>query len=200
MTVSSTILAAAVRATPGGGEQLRLICPDCGHVAYENPKIVVGSVVVSDGAVLLCRRAIEPRRGFWTLPAGYLELGETIEEGAIREAREEAEAEIAIEGMLGVFSISRIGQVQIMFRARFADPARPRFAVGAESLDVALFAWDTIPWEEIAFPTVTWALRAWREKGTDPLGQPVGNPAEDRRGIHRSPRSSGAVPGASPPG
>ena len=180
-----------IRRIPEGDNRERLICPDCGHVAYENPKVVVGSVVVSGEAVLMCRRAIEPRHGFWTLPAGYLELGETVEEGAIREAREEAEAEITIEGMLGVFSISRIGQVQIMFRARFADPARPRFAAGPESLDVALFAWDAIPWGEIAFPTVTWALRAWRETGTAPLGQPVGNPAEDRRGIHRAMRPPG---------
>jgi ADP-ribose pyrophosphatase YjhB (NUDIX family) len=174
-----------IRRIPEGDNRERSVCPDCGHIAYENPKIVVGSVVVSRGKVLLCRRAIEPRSGFWTLPAGYLELGETVEEGAIREAREEAEAEIAIEGMLGLFSISRIGQVQIMFRASFADPADPRFAPGAESLDVALFAWDAIPWKEIAFPTVTWALHAWRERGDGPLGQPSGNPAEDPRGFQR---------------
>lgn len=179
-----------IRRVPEGDNRERLVCPDCGHVAYENPKIVVGSVVVSGGEVLMCRRAIEPRYGFWTLPAGYLELGETVEEGAIREAREEAEAEIAIEGMLGVFSISRIGQVQIMFRASFADPARPRFAAGLESLDVALFAWDAIPWEEIAFPTVAWALRAWRKKRAGPLGQPAGNPPEDLRGTHRYLRRS----------
>jgi ADP-ribose pyrophosphatase YjhB (NUDIX family) len=156
-------------------------------VAYENPKVVVGSVVVApDGAVLMCRRAIEPRRGFWTLPAGYLELGETLEEGAGREAWEEARAEIAIDGILGVFSISRIGQVQIMFRARFADPAAtPRFAAGPESLDVALFPWDRIPWNEVAFPSVHWALHAWHDAGPGPLGPPAANPLEDPRGISR---------------
>lgn len=182
-----------IRRIPEGDNRERLICPDCGHVAYENPKIVVGSVVVSDSKVLLCRRAIEPRRGFWTLPAGYLELGETVEEGAIREALEEAEAEILIEGVLGVFSISRIGQVQIMFRARFATAGTPSFAPGSESLDVALFDWDAIPWDEIAFPTVAWALRAWQKAGIGPLGQPVGNPAEDPRGVHRSMRPTGVM-------
>ena len=117
-----------VRRVPDGDNRERLICPDCGHIAYENPKIVVGSVVVESGAVLMCRRAIEPRIGFWTLPAGYLELGETIEEGALREAWEEAQAEISLDGILGVFSVSRIGQVQIIFRARFlsSGPVSPR--------------------------------------------------------------------------
>ncbi|HEY0420169.1 MAG TPA: NUDIX hydrolase, partial [Acetobacteraceae bacterium] len=95
-----------VRQVPEGDNRERLICPDCGHIAYENPKIVVGSVVAHGGSVLLCRRAIEPRRGYWTLPAGYMELGETVHEGARREAREEAEAEIALDGILAVYSIS----------------------------------------------------------------------------------------------
>ena len=159
-----------VRRVPDGDNRERLICPDCGHIAYDNPKIVVGSVVAVDGAVLMCRRAIEPRRGFWTLPAGYLEHGETLQEGAMREAREEAEADIALDGILGVFSVSRIGQVQVIFRGRFADPdALPRFAPGPESLEVALFAWERIPWNEVAFPTVRWALHAWRQAGTGPL-------------------------------
>jgi ADP-ribose pyrophosphatase YjhB (NUDIX family) len=135
--------------------------------------------------VLLCRRAIEPRRGFWTLPAGYLELDETLEEGAAREALEEAQATITIDGILAVFSIARIGQVQVIFRARFADAALPRFAAGPESLDVALYAWDAIPWDEIAFPSVRWALNAWRQSGAGALGAPVGNPPDDRRGTRR---------------
>jgi len=160
-----------------------LICADCGHIAYENPKIVVGSVVVHGDAVLMCRRAIEPRRGFWTLPAGYLELGETLEEGAAREAWEEAEADIAIDGILAVFSISRIGQVQVIFRARFVD--RASFAAGVESLEVALFEPEGIPWGELAFPSVRWALEAWRQIGGGPLGTPSGNPASDPRGERR---------------
>ena len=105
---------------PEGDSRERMVCADCGHIAYENPKVVVGAVVVAEARVLLCRRAIEPRHGFWTLPAGYLELGETLEEGAARETWEEAQARIALDGILGIFSISRIGQVHVMFRARFA--------------------------------------------------------------------------------
>ncbi len=175
-----------VRRVPDGDNRERLVCPECGHIAYENPRIVVGSVVAEDGAVLMCRRAIEPRLGFWTLPAGYLELGETPEEGASREAWEEARAEIAIDGILGVFSISRIGQVQIIFRARFANrAAAPRFAAGPESLEVTLFPWDHIPWDEVAFPSVRWALHAWHGAGPGPLGPPAANPREDPRGIGR---------------
>jgi len=176
------------RAIPDGDTHERDVCADCGFIAYQNPKIVVGSVVVADGKVLMCRRAIEPRRGFWTLPAGYMELGETTEEGAAREAMEEAGAAIAIDGILGVFSVARIGQVQVIFRARFAHPGPPVFAAGTESLEVGLFAWDDIPWNEIAFPSVHWALNAWRKAGDGALGQAVGNPADDPRGMHpRSP-------------
>lgn len=172
-----------IRQIPDGDNRERMVCADCGHVAYENPKIVVGSVVVADGRVLMCRRAIEPRKGFWTLPAGYMELGETLEEGAAREALEEAKATIAIEGILGVFSIARIGQVQVIFRARFADdPAS--FGAGEESLEVALFAWEDIPWDDIAFPSVRWALDAWRQAGSQILGRPAGNPSQDPRGVH----------------
>jgi ADP-ribose pyrophosphatase YjhB (NUDIX family) len=172
-----------VRRIPQGDNRERMICADCGHIAYENPKVIVGSVVVAGDSVLMCRRAIEPRRGFWTLPAGYLELGETLEEGAAREAWEEAQAEIVLDGILGVFSISRIGQVQVIFRARFASTDVPRFAAGPESLEVALFPWQRIPpREEIAFPSVTWALEAWRGRERGPLGAPAGNPITDPRG------------------
>lgn len=170
-----------VRRVPEGDNRERLVCPSCGHVAYENPKIVVGSVIVLERRVLLCRRAIPPRRGLWTLPAGYLELGALVEEGARREALEEAEADIALDGILGVFTISRIGQVQVIFRARFAGG--PRFAPGTESLEVGLFAWAEIPWTAIAFPSVIWALNAWHVAGDGPLGAPARNPADDPRGI-----------------
>ncbi len=178
-----------VREIPEGDTRERMVCADCGHVAYENPKVIVGSVVVSDGRILMCRRAIEPRRGFWTLPAGYLELGETLEEGAAREALEEAEAVIAVDGILGVFSIARIGQVQVIFLAHFAAAGQPAFAPGAESLDVRLFEPDSIPWDEIAFPSVRWALDAWRASAGSPLGRPAGNPPHDRRGTLRLPAS-----------
>jgi ADP-ribose pyrophosphatase YjhB (NUDIX family) len=174
------------RRVPEGDNRERLICADCGFVAYENPKVVVGSIVTRDGRVLLCRRAIEPRRGFWTLPAGYMENGETVAEGAAREAWEEARAKIDIDGILAVFSISRLGQVQVIFRARFAaDSAEPPFAAGEETLELGLFGWDQIPWSEIAFPSVRWALDAWHALGDSPLGAPVGNPPDDSRGTQR---------------
>ena len=179
-----------VRRIPDGDDRERLICGDCGHIAYENPKIVVGSVVETDGRILMCRRAIEPRHGFWTLPAGYMEMGETLEEGAAREAWEEARARITLDGILGIFSVSRIGQVQVIFRARFTDGVS--FEPGPESLDVALYDFEKIPWDAIAFPTVRWALDAWRRNGAGPLGHPVGNPAEDPRGVRRA--------GTPPPG
>jgi ADP-ribose pyrophosphatase YjhB (NUDIX family) len=147
-----------VRRIPEGEDRERLTCAECGFVAYENPKIVTGSVVLVDGKVMLCRRAINPRAGFWTIPAGYMEMGETVEESARREAREEACAELALDGVLAIYSIARIGQVQILFRARLAAPG---FAPGPESLEVRLFAWDEIPWEELAFPSVHWVL-TWR--------------------------------------
>ncbi len=182
---------------PEGDSRARMVCADCGHIAYENPKVVVGAVVVAEARVLLCRRAIAPRQGFWTLPAGYLELGETLEEGAARETWEEAQARIALDGILGIFSISRIGQVHILFRARFAA-APPVFATGAESLEVGLFAWNQIPWDRIAFPSVRWALEAWHRIGTAPLGIPAGNPPDDARGT-RPPRGPDQRPLQAPP-
>ena len=178
---------------PVGDTRERLVCQDCGHVSYENPKVVVGSVVVHRDRVLLCRRAIEPRRGFWTLPAGYLEMEESIEEGAMREAFEEAEANITLDGILAVYSISRIGQVQVIFRARFADDHDPAFAAGPESAEVALFDWQDIPWDQIAFPSVRWSLDAWRANAHGALGAPGGNPAEDSRGINRLPAEAVAL-------
>jgi ADP-ribose pyrophosphatase YjhB (NUDIX family) len=184
---------AFVHRVPEGDNRERLICADCGHIAYDNPKVVVGSVVVTDGSVLMCRRAIEPRRGFWTLPAGYLEHGETLEEGAAREAWEEAQAEIVLDGILGVFVISRIGQVQVIFRARFAAAGAPRFAAGPESLEVALFSPSRIPRGEIAFPSVDWALDAWQKVGSGPLGVPAGNPAHDLRGTEHLMQSASGI-------
>jgi len=193
MAVQFSPMANFTRTVPEGDTHERDVCADCGFVAYQNPKIVVGSVVVADGKVLMCRRAIEPRRGFWTLPAGYMELGETVEEGAAREAMEEAGADIAIEGVLGVFSIARIGQVQVIFRARFGGDGTPRYAAGPESLEVDLFDWDDIPWDQIAFPSVRWALDAWRAAGGEPLGQAASNPADDRRGMHPNMRPRDAI-------
>lgn len=149
-----------VRRQPDGDDRQRLVCADCGYIAYENPKVVVGSVCTWEGRILMCRRAIDPRKGYWTLPAGYLELHETTAEGAHREAWEEARARIEIEGLLAVYSIPRLSQVQVMYRARLVSP---EIAAGPESVEVGLFAWDAVPWDDIAFPSVRWALNHYRE-------------------------------------
>ncbi len=172
-----------IRTVPEGDDRERLVCADCGHIAYENPKIVVGSVATLGDRLLICRRAIEPRKGFWTLPAGYLELHETPEEGAVREAVEEASAAIEIDRLLAVFSIPRLSQVQLIFRARLASP---EIAPGPESTDVRLVHWEEIPWDEIAFPSVRWSLDAWRQTRGEvdfaPLGNPPGETGDMRAG------------------
>ena len=142
------------REVPDGDDRTRRICNTCNFIDYVNPKIVAGSVVTRGDRILLCRRAIEPRKGFWTLPAGFMEENETVEDAARREAREEACADIRIEQVLAIYSVPRISQVQVMFRASLASD----FAAGPESEEVGLFAWNDIPWSELAFPTVVWAL------------------------------------------
>ena len=107
----------SVRRIPDGDDRERLVCPDCGFISYENPKVVVGSVALWDDTILMCRRAIPPRVGYWTLPAGYLETGETTEAGAVRGAWEEARAQIEIDTLLAVYNIPRISQVQMIYRA-----------------------------------------------------------------------------------
>ena len=139
---------------PPGDDKLRQVCNDCGFVDYVNPKIVAGSVVTKGGKILLCKRAIEPRVGYWTLPAGYMEEGESVEDAAMREALEEANAVIKIDNLLALYSVARISQVQIMYRAELVSDISP----GIESLEVKLFDWKDIPWRELAFPTVVWAL------------------------------------------
>jgi ADP-ribose pyrophosphatase YjhB (NUDIX family) len=162
------------RRVPEGDTMERYVCGDCGHIYYTNPKIVVGSVPVHDRRILLCRRAIEPRRGFWTLPAGYLEEHETPEEGARREAKEEAECDIVLDALLAVYAIPRISQVQLMYRARLEAPV---FSPGAESLEVKLFAWEDIPWTDLAFPSVRWALEYYRATKDLAVFAPGTNPA-----------------------
>lgn len=164
------------RRVPALDDRERHVCSVCETVHYFNPKIVVGSVCTLGDRLLLCRRAIPPSRGLWTIPAGYLELGETAEEGAVREAWEEARATIAIEGLIAVYSIKRIDQVQLLYRARLASA---EIAAGPESLDVMLTGWDGIPWDELAFPTVRWVLRrAAALRGQEGPFVPAGNPAD----------------------
>lgn len=149
-----------IRRTPEEDDRERLVCKRCGFVNYENPKIVVGSVATWEDRVLLCRRAIDPRDGYWTLPAGYLELNESPESGALREAWEEARARLAIDQLLATYAITRISQVQLIYRARLITP---EIAAGPESREVGLFRWDEIPWDELAFPSVHWALDHFRQ-------------------------------------
>jgi ADP-ribose pyrophosphatase YjhB (NUDIX family) len=170
------------RRIPAGDDRSRLVCRDCGFVAYENPKIVVGSVASWQGRILLCRRAIEPRRGFWTLPAGYLELQETAAAGARREAWEEARARLEIDQLLAVYSIPRISQIQLIYRARLASP---EVAAGPETLELDLFDWDAIPWDLLAFPSVHWALRDYHAVRGQAVFAPHGNPpGEDGGASH----------------
>ncbi|MEM6745962.1 MAG: NUDIX hydrolase [Pseudomonadota bacterium] len=161
---------------PDGDDRERSVCDHCGFIDYVNPKIVTGSVATDDqGRILLCKRAIEPRKGYWTLPAGYMELNETTEQSACREAWEEARAELELDQVLAVYSIPRISQVQIMYRARLKNPETVE--AGPESEDVMLVPWEDIPWPDLAFPTVGWALRQHREvlakQGFPPFSNPV---------------------------
>ena len=167
---------------PDGDSVERNICGHCGFVDYQNPKIVVGAVVRHEGRILMCRRAIEPRSGFWTIPAGYMELGETPEAGAAREAMEEACATIRIESLLAIYSVPRISQVQLIYRATLADPS---IAAGPESTAVALYGWDEIPHDEIAFPTVHWMLAAEKVVQEGKGGAPFTNPPGESANLGR---------------
>jgi ADP-ribose pyrophosphatase YjhB (NUDIX family) len=163
----------SIRTIPDGDTHERLVCPDCGFISYDNPKIVVGSVVEWQERILLCRRAIPPRKGLWTLPAGYLELHETSVAGAAREAWEEARARIEIDALLAVYNIPRLSQVQLIYRARLAAP---EVAAGPESVEVRLFSWEDIPWDDIAFPSVRWALGHHRRVRGENAFAPFANP------------------------
>ena len=157
---------------PEGDDHERRVCDTCGFIDYVNPKIVAGSVVTSGKKILLCKRAIEPRKGFWTLPAGFMEEGESVEEGAAREAMEEANAKIEIDRLLAVYSVPRISQVQVMYRARLVSDV----SAGPESLEVGLFDWKDIPWKNLAFPTVVWALTHFAETRHMDNFAPFANP------------------------
>jgi ADP-ribose pyrophosphatase YjhB (NUDIX family) len=141
---------------PEGDTVPRHVCTSCGTIHYENPKMVVGCIPEWEDRILLCRRAIEPRRGLWTLPAGFMENAETTAEGAQRETLEEANARVEIHGLYALFNIPHINQVYMLFRARLLDLD---FSAGAESLETRLFTEDEIPWDEIAFITVRRTLR-----------------------------------------
>ena len=161
------------RAIPEGDNLERLVCDACGYIQYDNPKIVVGAVAAWGERILLCRRAIEPRSGFWTIPAGYLELNESSEEGALREAFEEAGAEMRLDGLLAVYHIRRLSQVQLIYRAVLVSAD---IAAGEESEEVGLFTAEDIPWRDLAFPSVRWALTQYAEVKDAAAFAPFTNP------------------------
>ncbi|MCC7487803.1 MAG: NUDIX hydrolase [Burkholderiales bacterium] len=148
--------AAVTRRVPAGDTLPRYVCDGCGTVHYQNPRMVVGCIVEWRDQVLLCRRAIEPRYGMWTVPAGFMENGETTFEGAMRETMEEAHARVEMGQLYALYNIPHINQVYMLFRAQLLDPdVRP----GAETLEVRLCPEDSVPWQELAFATVRNTLR-----------------------------------------
>lgn len=147
-------------AVPEGDNRERATCSACGTIHYENPTNIVGTVPVWEEKVLLCRRNIEPRYGLWTLPAGFMELGETSAEGALRETVEEAGANIELQELFTVMNVVRVGQIHLYYRARLRDT---RFEPGPETIEAQLFDENDIPWEQLAFRTVKETLRCFFE-------------------------------------
>jgi len=145
---------------PTGDHFPRFVCDSCGTIHYQNPRIVVGCVPEHEGRILLARRAIEPRRGFWTVPAGFLENGETLQHGAARESHEEALADVEIGSLLSLVTLLSAHQLHVFFRATLRTPT---FGAGPESLEVKLVTPEEIPWEDIAFQSTTFSLQRYLE-------------------------------------
>lgn len=150
--------ARVIEVIPLGDNRLRHVCPACRAVHYQNPKIVTGCIPEWEDRILLCRRAIEPRYGLWTLPAGFMENGETTREGAARESLEEAHARVEVADLFALFDLPGISQVYMIYRGTLLDL---EFRAGEESLDVRLFRVAEIPWTELAFPVVEETLRLY---------------------------------------
>jgi ADP-ribose pyrophosphatase YjhB (NUDIX family) len=166
MNFCSRCGAAVTLRIPEGDTVPRHVCNQCGTIHYINPKMVVGTLADWQGKVLLCKRAIEPRLGMWTLPAGFMEMAETTAEAALRETFEEACARVELIELYTLVNVSHIGQVHMFYRGRLPEPV---FAAGTESLEVALFDEADIPWDDIAFRSITLTLRQFfadRAKGT----------------------------------
>ena len=166
MKYCSSCSATVERIIPEGDNRERWVGSSCKTIHYQNPLIVVGCVPVKDGKILLCKRAIEPRYGYWTVPAGFMELGETLEEGAARETKEEACADVSIGRMFAAVDVPGAGQVHVFFEAELISDHSP----GTESLETALFAPDEIPWDQIAFRSGDFALRKYLEDGGNDNG------------------------------
>lgn len=149
-----------ITTTPSGDDRERQVCTACDVIHYQNPRIITGCIPVHEDSILLCRRSIEPRRGFWTLPAGFLERGESIAEGALRESFEEARANIILDELYAIYDITHISQVYMFYRGTLADL---NFQPGPESEEAVLFKETTIPWHELAFPVIEVVLRHFFE-------------------------------------
>jgi ADP-ribose pyrophosphatase YjhB (NUDIX family) len=158
MKFCANCAAPVVKRVPPGDTLPRWVCDQCGEIHYKNPLMVVGSIPEYQGKVLLCRRAIEPRYGYWTLPAGFLENDETVGQGAARETLEEAGANVELDGLFSMISVPRVNQVHVFYRARVLELG---FKPGAETLEVALWEEERVPWKEIAFRTVGLTLQHW---------------------------------------
>ncbi|MEJ1961367.1 MAG: NUDIX hydrolase [Gammaproteobacteria bacterium] len=143
---------------PPGDHLPRFVCDSCGTIHYQNPRVVVGCVPEHEGRILLCKRAIEPRKGYWTVPAGFMENGESLEQGAARECQEEALADVEIGSLVAVVSIIGAHQVHVFFRAKLRSPA---FGAGPESLETKLVTPEQIPWDDIAFQSTTFTLQKY---------------------------------------
>ena len=162
-----------VHRIPEGDNLPRYICDHCDTIHYQNPKLVVGCLPVWNEQILLCKRAIEPCYGLWTLPAGFMENQESLEEAALRESTEEANANLEIENIYSIISLPHINQIYVLYRAKLLDLD---FYAGPESLDVQLFNEDEIPWEQLAFKTIESTLRhffADRKQGVFPVHNTV---------------------------
>ena len=158
MKFCSTCGAGVSLRVPEGDNRERYVCDGCATIHYQNPKIVAGCIPEWEGHVLLCRRAIEPRYGLWTLPAGFMENGETTEQAAMRETWEEAGAHVEIQSLYSIFSIPHISQVYMLFRGGLRDG---KFSPGDESLECELFHETSVPWGKLAFPVVEETLRRY---------------------------------------
>ena len=155
--------AAVVQRVPPGDTLPRWVCDNCGEIHYQNPKLVVGTIPEHEGRLLLCRRAIEPRYGYWTLPAGFMENNETASQAALRETLEEAGASVELGEPFTLISVPRVNQVHLFYRARLRTLD---FKPGEETLEIALMEEAAIPWKEIAFRTVGLTLKRWFEDRT----------------------------------
>jgi ADP-ribose pyrophosphatase YjhB (NUDIX family) len=156
----SNCAAPVARRVPPGDTLPRWVCDQCGDIHYENPRLVVGSIPEYEGRLLLCRRAIEPRYGYWTLPAGFMENDETAGQAALRETLEEAGARIELDAPFSMISVPHVNQVHLFYRARLLEL---QFKPGEETLDVALYEEAAVPWKELAFRTVGLTLKRWFE-------------------------------------